>query len=75
MFPIEFLHGSERAEIAEVDGEPTFVSRMSELGLRVGSSVRMIQPGYPCLVEVDESRLSLRLGKSAQVLVKPVPLR
>lgn len=72
MFPLEYLHGCERGEIAEVDGAPDFVSRMADLGLRVGSRVRMIQPGSPCLVEVDSTRLSLRLHDAAQVLVRPL---
>ncbi len=72
MFPLEYLHGCERGEIAEVDGEPTFVSRMADLGLRVGCSVRMIQPGSPCLVEVESSCFSLRLNDAAQVLVRPL---
>jgi ferrous iron transport protein A len=58
------------ADVAEVQGESGWVSRMAELGLRAGSRLKVLQPGSPCLLEVGGSRLSLR--SNLQILVRPV---
>jgi ferrous iron transport protein A len=58
------------ADVAEVQGESGWVSRMAELGLRAGSRLKVLQPGSPCLLEVGGSRLSLR--SNSQILVRPV---
>jgi Fe2+ transport system protein FeoA len=72
MIPLELLRRDEMAEIADVGGDPRWVARMSDIGLRVGAVLRMLQPGSPCLCEVGPTRLSVRLDKAVQVLVRPV---
>ncbi len=72
LLPLELLRSGERAEVADVSGEPGWVARMAELGVRVGSPVRVLQAGSPCLMEVGGSRLSLRADLAMQILVRPV---
>ncbi|HKI34733.1 MAG TPA: FeoA family protein [Gemmataceae bacterium] len=71
LLPLDCLPSGEWAEVAEVTGEPRWVGRMAELGLRVGSVVKVLQPGSPCLLEVGGCRLSLRMDYTLQILVRP----
>jgi ferrous iron transport protein A len=70
LLPLDCLHSGQWAEVAEVTGEPRWVGRMAELGLRVGAVVKVLQPGSPCLLEVGGCRLSLRLDQGLQILVR-----
>ena len=72
LLPLELLACGEWADVAEVSGEPTWVGRMAELGVRIGCRLRVLQPGNPCLLQVGGSRLSLRGADAFQVLVRPV---
>ena len=69
MLPLEMLRPGEWAEVAHVHGEPSWVGRMGELGIRTGCRVQMVQPGTPCLLQVENCRLSLRGDCNCQVLV------
>ena len=71
LLPLELLNRGEWAEVAEVTGEPAWVSRMAELGVRCGSRLRVLQPGSPCLLQVGGTRLSLRGDLAMQILVRP----
>ena len=73
MLPLELLRSGEWADVAEVQGEPVWISRMAELGLRAGSRVQILQPGSPCLLQLNGFRLSLRAGNGSQILVRPLP--
>jgi Fe2+ transport system protein FeoA len=70
--PLELLSCGEWADVVEVYGEPTWVSRLAELGVRVGCRMRVLQAGSPCLVQLGGMRLSLRSGQATQILVRPV---
>lgn len=72
LIPLEFLNAGEWADIADVTGEPSWVSRLAELGVRIGGRLRVLQAGSPCLLQVGESRLSLRGDLATQILVRPV---
>lgn len=72
LLPLELLRSGEWADVAEVAGEPGWVNRLAELGLRTGSRLRVLQAGSPCLLQVGDARLSLRGDWAAQVLVRPV---
>ncbi len=74
LLPLNMLGSGEWADVAEVTGEPCWVGRMAELGLRAGSRLRIVQPGSPCLFQIGESRLSVRGDRATQILVRPVPL-
>jgi ferrous iron transport protein A len=73
--PLELLNNGEWADIAEVCGEPTWVHRLAELGIRAGSRLCMLQGGSPCLIQVGGVRLSLRSDRAARILVHPVGVR
>lgn len=69
--PLETLASGERGEIVAVEGASAHVARLGELGLRVGQTVQVEQPGRLCLLLVGSSRLSLRLDASLMILVRP----
>lgn len=70
LLPLALLHPGETGCIHDVDGNPHLVRRLDEMGLRSGVSVRMVQPGEPCIVAVDHQRLSFRGEEDAVVLVE-----
>ncbi len=72
LLPLEFLRSGEWAEVVEVSGDLAWVGRMAELGVRVGSRVRMVRSGVPCLIQVGGSQLSLRGDRASQILVRPL---
>jgi Fe2+ transport system protein FeoA len=72
LLPLDCLQTGEWADVAEVAGEPSWVCRMAELGLRTGCRVQMLQPGTPCLLKVSGCRLCLRSDDLSQVLVRPL---
>ena len=72
ILPLEFLNSGEWADIADVTGEPHWVTRLAELGVRAGTRLHVLQAGSPCLLQVGESRLSLRADWATQIFVRPV---
>ena len=72
MIPMELLAAGESARIFEIDGQPALVVRLEEMGLRRGTPVRMVQPGCPCIVAVNNHRVSFRGEEAAVVLVEPL---
>jgi Fe2+ transport system protein FeoA len=72
LIPLELLERGEWAEVENVLGETRWVSRMEELGLRAGARLRMLQPGCPCLFQLGDTSLSLRLADTVEVLVRPL---
>jgi ferrous iron transport protein A len=72
LLPVELMGSGEWGDVAEVSGEPHWVGRMAELGVRAGSRLQVLQPGSPCVLLVGSSRLSLRGDLAMQILVRPV---
>ena len=72
LLPLEYLRTGEWADVADVTGEPGWVGRLAELGLRTGSRLLLLQSGWPCLLEIGGSRLSLRCEEGTRILVRPV---
>jgi ferrous iron transport protein A len=72
LLPLEMLGTGEWADVAEVTGNPGWVGRLAELGVRIGCRLRMLRGGSPCLLQVGGSRLSLRGEEAMQILVRPV---
>lgn len=70
--PLELLQPGEQAEVEAVGGEPCWVGRMAELGVRAGARLKMLRSGSPCLLAVGTSRLSLRTEVAFQILVRPI---
>ncbi len=74
LLPLEFLHTGDWADVADVTGEVGWVSRLAEMGVRIGCRLHVLQAGSPCLLQVGESRLSLRGDWAMQILVRPVTI-
>jgi len=74
LLPVEMLQTGDWADVADVTGEPGWVSRLAEMGVRIGCRLRVLQAGSPCLLQVGESRLSLRGDCGMQILVRPVAM-
>jgi ferrous iron transport protein A len=72
LLPLDCLHSGEWGEIAEVTGEPRLLGRLSELGVRAGCLLKVLQPGSPCLLELSGCRLSLRTDDAMHIYVRPV---
>jgi Fe2+ transport system protein FeoA len=70
IIPLPLLPAGQRACIAQLMGRADEVHRLEELGLRVGTSVEMVQAGSPCIVSLGESRLCFRGGEATKVLVR-----
>jgi ferrous iron transport protein A len=72
LMPLDMLQAGEWGEVEEVTGQPAWVGRLAELGIRQGCRVQVVQPGTTCLVNVSGCKLCLRGGESSQILVRPV---
>jgi Fe2+ transport system protein FeoA len=72
LLPLELLGPGEWADVTEVTGEPVWVNRMAELGVRAGCRLCVLQPGSPCLLQVGGARLCLRGECAMQIMVRPV---
>jgi ferrous iron transport protein A len=68
--PLELLHAGQWGDVADIAGEESCVNRLAELGMRIGSRLQVLQPGSPCLLQIGESRLSLRGEWNMQILVR-----
>jgi len=72
VLPLDMLRPGQWADVADVAGDPTWVCRMAELGLRTGCRLQMLQSGAPCLLQVAGCKLCLRSDMCSQILVRPV---
>jgi len=68
--PLEWLAPGEEGHIQSVEGNHDLVVRLAEMGFRLGVRVRMLQPGSPCIVAVNNHRISFRGEQSASVMVE-----
>ncbi len=71
--PLSQLRLHEEAEVVAVDGEAAARHRLEEMGLRVGSRLRLLRRESPAIVAIDGRRLCLRLGGQLQVWVELCP--
>lgn len=60
VLPIQALRNGETGTIVAVHGQEASKSRLAEMGLREGKTVKMIREGKPCLLAVDNHRFSIR---------------
>jgi len=72
LLPLELLPNGHWADVDSVFGEPCWVGRLAELGVRSGSRLQVLQKGEPCLLQVGGTRLSLRSENSMQIMVRPL---
>ncbi len=69
ILPLELLAPGEDAQIAEICGDGSLIHRLDEMGFRPGIVVRMVQPGNPCIIAIDDRRISFRGDEAATVFV------
>ena len=74
LLPLELVAAGQWAEVEDIGGEPSWVSRLAELGVCVGSRLRVVRQGRPCLLQIGSCRLSLRDELGTQILVRPLPV-
>jgi ferrous iron transport protein A len=72
LVPLELLRPGEHAEVHEVGGEGSWIDRLGELGVRRGIRLKMLRSGSPCLLQIGSSRLSVRIDRAVQILVRPI---
>ena len=68
--PLDLLIEQESGVVLEVVGAEATVHRLCEMGLSTGTTVRMVRPGSPCLIQVGEKKLSLRIEEEFEILVE-----
>jgi Fe2+ transport system protein FeoA len=68
--PLEFLSSGETARVCSLDGAHEHVVRLEEMGLRAGVEVRMLRAGPPCLLAIDNQRITFRGEDAVTVLVE-----
>lgn len=73
LIPLELLSVGEHGRIHDLDGTDEFIHRLTEMGLRIGETVCMVQPGSPCILALGNHRFSLRIEESASVMVEVCP--
>ncbi|MEX0700826.1 MAG: FeoA family protein [Planctomycetales bacterium] len=68
--PLESLRAGERGRIHDVYGRTELVGRLEEMGFRAGAAIRMLRPGTPCIIVLEDHRLTFRGEQAAFVLVE-----
>lgn len=68
IFPLDSLSRRERGTVFDLEGPASVVHRMREIGIREGATIEMVRPGQPCLVCIDNRRISIRC-QDCQILV------
>ena len=72
MLPLELLRAGEWAQVETVTGQPGWVGRLAELGIREGCKLQVVQPGSSCVLNISGCKLCLRPGECSQIMVRPV---
>ena len=70
LIPLQLLAAGQAAHVDQLVGAPGDVQRLQEMGLRQGARIEMLQPGSPCIVRLEGSKLCLRDANLFQVLVQ-----
>lgn len=70
MIPLEFVQKNERARVVDIEGDPGLIHRLEEMGLQVGAVVQMVQSGRPCILRIDNQRLSFRPEAATAIFVE-----
>ena len=71
LLPLNLLARGQCASIEQLVGHADHVHRLEELGLRIGVSIKMLQPGIPCIVRVADQKLCFRDADLLNVIVRP----
>ena len=72
LLPLELVQSGGWAQVEDIAGHPSWVSRLAELGVRVGIRLQVLRQGKPCLLQIGGCRLSLRDESGTHILVRPL---
>ena len=67
MIPLNLAMTGQTGRIADIDGQPEAVGRLNEIGVCVGTSMRVVRSGSPCIVAIGDQRLSFRGEQAASI--------
>lgn len=67
--PLTLMASGEAGIVIQVDGSADVVHRLAEMGLREQAFIRMVQPGCPCIIALNDQRLSLRTDDDVEILI------
>lgn len=70
--PLNFLQPGQFGRISGVLGVSDEVHRFSEMGLRDGAQVEMLQSGRSCVIRLNGHKLCFRTDDSTCILVCPL---
>lgn len=70
VIPFELLAENQCGQIVEIIGPSIWQQRLEELGLRTGKEIRLVRRGEPCIVGIDDQRISLRIQSDTMILVE-----
>jgi ferrous iron transport protein A len=70
IIPLELLAAGEHGRIVEIDGDEDFVTRLNEMGLSEDAEIKMVQSGSPCIIALDNHRLSFRGEEAGMIFVE-----
>jgi Fe2+ transport system protein FeoA len=64
------VSSGQAVEVVDLEGDPGWIGRVQELGIRIGASLRVLRPGSPCMLQVGDNRFCLRCSSGSCVLVR-----
>jgi ferrous iron transport protein A len=70
--PLDLLCPGEIGRVVEIDGDQDLVHRLAEMGVRLDVELQMVRPGSPCIIALENRRVSFRGDKAAAILVEVV---
>lgn len=70
LIPLTLLSAGQSGQVRKVVGDDATVHRLSELGMRDGTKIRVIQHGSPCIVRMPAGKLCFRDTDALNVLIK-----
>jgi len=70
--PLSSLNYGTQAKITKIDGGCNLIRRLTEMGLTLGSTVKVVSDAYggPVVIEVRDSRLALGRGVATKIYVE-----
>ncbi|MBC7312782.1 MAG: ferrous iron transport protein A, partial [Rhizobium sp.] len=73
-YPLAMARPGEKVRIVSLGGGRNLDRRLSDLGLAVGSAIRVVQNQMtgPMIIAVHESRVGLGMGMAQKMTVEPL---
>jgi ferrous iron transport protein A len=68
--PLDLLCPGEIGCVVDIDGDQDLVHRLAEMGVRPGVELQMVRSGSPCIIALENRRVSFRGERAAAILVE-----